>query len=194
MERGELSEYLRHDLYRYGGARARCYLLKALFPGSPGFTYTYFLRLAAAHSRRSFKGIFYRVILQHYGYKYGFQIPPNTRIGKGLYINHFGPVVINGRAEIGDNCTLGNVVTIGQMNRGPREGCPKIGSGVFIGAGAVVVGKIVIGDNVLVAPNAYVNFDVPGDSMVIGNPAVVKRHANPTAGYVCNVLASATTG
>ena len=127
---------------------------------------------------------FIRALLLHYSYKYGFQILPNTKIGKGLYIGHRGPVVINGLAEIGDNCTLTHIVNIGQTNRGKKAGCPKIGNKVFIGAGAVVVGKIVIGDNVLIAPNAYVNFDVPDNSIVTGNPAVIKQHANATEGYV----------
>ena len=47
-----------------------------------------------------------------------------------------------------------------------------------------MVGKITIGDNVLIAPNSYVNFDVPSNSMVAGNPAVVKPHNNPTEGYI----------
>jgi serine O-acetyltransferase len=93
--------------------------------------------------------------------------------------------VINGKAELGDNCTLANVLTVGQTNRGNKAGCPKIGNRVFIGAGAVLVGKIVIGDNVLIAPNAYVNFDVPSNSIITGNPAVVYPHANATESYVC---------
>ena len=51
-----------------------------------------------------------------------------------------------------------------------------------------MVGKIVIGDNVLIAPNAYVNFDVPSNSIVVGNPAVVKQHPNATETYVDYVL------
>ena len=184
MERRELKDYLRADLYRYGGAKATWYLLKALFPPLPAFRYTYILRHASVFPKHSIRGFLYRVLLQHYSYKYGFQILPNTRVGKGLYIGHRGTVVINGLAEIGDNSTLTHLVTVGQANRGERKGCPKIGNKVWIGAGAVVVGKIVIGDNVLIAPNSYVNFDVPSDSIVTGNPAVVKQDANATEGYV----------
>ncbi len=184
MERKDLGEYLRADFFRYNGAKAKCFFLKALFPPMPGFRYTYILRHAAIYPKHSVRGFFYRALLLHYTNKYGFQIPANTTIGKGLYIGHRGPVVINGKAEIGDNCTLGHVVTIGQMNRGKKTGCPKIGNRVFIGVGAVVVGRIVIGDNVLIAPNAYVNFDVPSNSVVIGNPAVIKQNANATEKYV----------
>ena len=118
MERHELKDYLRADLYRYNGAKANCYFFKAFSPSLPAFRYTYLLRHASVFPKYSMRGFVYRVLLNHYGYKYGFQIPPNTRIGKGLYIGHLGPVVINGQSEFGDNCTLTHVVTIGQTNRG----------------------------------------------------------------------------
>lgn len=184
MESFDLKEYLKADLYRYNGAMTNCYFLKALSPMLPAFRYIYLLRHASAFPKFSIKGFFYRVLLLHYGYKYGFQIPPNTKIGKGFYIGHLGPVVINGRSELGDNCTIAHIVTIGQTNRGKRAGCPKIGNKVWIGAGSVIVGKIVIGDNVLIAPNSYVNFDVPSDSIVIGNPAIVKERKDATENYI----------
>jgi len=188
MEYRDLKDYLQADLYRYGGAQANCYFLKALFPPQPAFRYTYLLRHASVFPKYSIKGLFYRALLLHYSYKYGYQILPDTRIGKGLYIGHRGPVVINGRAELGDNCTLTHIVNIGQTNRGKNTGCPKIGNNVFIGVGAVVVGKIVIGNNGLIAPNALVNFYVPDNSIVTGNPAVIKPQANATEGYVNFVL------
>ena len=184
MEHSDLKDYLRADLYRYNGARANCYFLKALSPSLPAFRYTYILRHASVFPKNSIRGFFYRVLLRNYSYKYGYQIPPTTKIGKGLFIFHRGPVVINALTEIGANCTLAHIVTIGQKNRGQRTGCPTIGDKVFIGAGAVIVGKIMIGDNVLIAPNSYVNFDVPSNSIVIGNPAIIKEHANATEGYV----------
>jgi serine O-acetyltransferase len=184
LERHDLKEYLKADLYRYNGAKANCYFFKALSPMMPAFRYTYFMRHASVFPKYSVRGFFYRALLLHYGYKYGFQIPPNTKIGKGLYIGHRGPVVINGQSELGDNCTLAHIVTIGQANRGKRTGCPKIGNKVWIGAGAVVVGKISIGDDVLIAPNAYVNFDVPSNAIVTGNPAVIREHVNATEGYI----------
>jgi len=184
MDRRDLKDYLRADLYRYSGAKATCYFLKALSPSLPAFRYTYLLRHASAFPKYSIRGLLYRALLQHYSYKYGFQILPNTRIGKGLYIGHRGTVVINGLAEIGNNCTRTHLVTIGQANRGEEKGCPKIGNKVWVGAGAVIVGKILIGDNVLIAPNAYVNFDVPSNSIVTGNPAVVKQDLNATDDYI----------
>ena len=77
-------------------------------------------------------------------------------------------------------------MTIGQENRGARKGAPVIGDNVWIGANAVIVGKIEIGNNVLIAPNAYINSDVPDDSIVIGNPAKIIHNEKATEGYIQN--------
>lgn len=68
-------------------------------------------------------------------------------------------------------------------NRG-IAGVPKIGDGVFVGINATVVGNIEIGDDVLIAPNSYVNVNVPSHSIVIGNPATIHHRDNATEGYV----------
>lgn len=122
--------------------------------------------------------------------KYDFNVPAKTRIGKGLFIGHNGPIIINGNAIIGDNCNIATGVTIGQENRGKRKGFPKIGNKVWIGTNAVIVGKITIGSNVLVAPNSYVNFDVPDNSIVIGNPGkIVKTNClDATNEYIQNII------
>ena len=123
-----------------------------------------------------------------YMYKYGFQIPVGTKIGKGFYIGHFGTLVINGKAEIGDNCNVAHNVTIGQENRGKRKGFPVIGNKVWIGTGSVIVGKIKIGNNVLIAPNSYVNTDVPSNSLAIGNPLKIVKKDNAIEGYIEHIL------
>lgn len=94
--------------------------------------------------------------------------------------------MVGNEVVIGNNCNLSPNVVIGRTNRGKHMGSPKIGNSVWIGSGAIVVGKISIGDNVLIAPNAYVNFDVPKDSIVLGNPAVVHRSLCATKEYVNN--------
>ena len=77
---------------------------------------------------------------------------------------------------------------IGQENRGKRKGTPIIGNEVWIGANAVIVGKINIGNNVLIAPLSYVNFDIPSNSIVIGNPAKIIPRENATEGYIENAI------
>lgn len=75
-------------------------------------------------------------------------------------------------------------MTIGQENRGPRKGCPVIGDYVFMGANATIVGNIKIGSDVLIAPNSFVNCDVPDHSIVFGNACIIKTKMNATEGYI----------
>ena len=77
---------------------------------------------------------------------------------------------------------------IGQQNRGKLKGAPKIGSYVWIGVNSTIVGKVEIGDDVLIAPGAYVNCDVPSHSVVIGNPCQIHHKDNATEGYINNVI------
>ncbi len=171
---------IKKDLHRYGA-------LTSIFKGfiiSEGFRYTYFLRKAHKYKKFSPLGLFYRLILKHLSYKYGFQIPAETEIGEGFYIGHFGTIVINGNAKIGKNCNIAHSTTIGQANKGPFKGCPTIGDMVWIGTGSVIVGNIKIGSNVLIAPNSFVNMNVPDNSLVIGNPAKIIYKENPTEGYI----------
>ena len=119
-------------------------------------------------------------------YKYDFNVSYKTNIGYGLFIGHNGPVIINGDTTIGNNCNIATGVTIGVENRGVRKGCPNIGNNVWIGTNAVLVGKINVGDNVLIAPNTFVNFDVPSNSIVLGNPGKIISRENATEFYITN--------
>lgn len=129
-------------------------------------------------------GKFWKLIIRYYSIKYGYQIPIDTQIGKGFYIGHVGTVVINHKAIIGEQCNVAQNVTIGMENRGSRKGCPIIGNKVWIGANSVIVGKVIIGDDVLIAPNSFINCDVPSHSVVFGNPCIIKHRENATDGYI----------
>ncbi|MFM1755949.1 MAG: hypothetical protein RL621_873 [Bacteroidota bacterium] len=179
-------DFIKHDLARYKDETRFNYLFFALL--IPGFRYTYILRKSSISKKRSLPGLFYRFLLRIHSIKYGFQINPSTRIGKGLYMGHRGTIIINSRAVIGACCNLSPGVTIGQTNRGIRKGAPIIGDYVWIGTNAVIVGAVIIGNNVLIAPNAYVNIDVPSNSIVIGNPAQIISRENATEGYIENCL------
>lgn len=67
---------------------------------------------------------------------------------------------------------------------GGRQGVPTIGNDVWIGINAIVVGKITIGDDVMIAPNSYVNCDVSSHSIAIGNLCIIKNRENATEGYI----------
>lgn len=179
-----MNQLIKDDLFRYTGQEYSHKLFLINIFLVPGFFYTYLLRKAAQKRKYSAGGIFYRLLHKRYGYKYGFQIPVNTKIEGGLYIGHFGNIVVNPKASIGHDCNLHQGVTIGQTNRGKLKGFPTIGNRVWIGPNAVIVGKILIGNNILIAPNSFVNFDVPDNSIVIGNPGKIIPSDNPVEGYI----------
>ena len=93
-------------------------------------------------------------------------------------------IVINPESEIGENCTILNGVLIGNERRGKRIGTPKLGNNVYIGSNATIVGNITIGDDVLIAPGSFINFDVPSHSVVFGNPGIIRYRKDATEGYI----------
>jgi serine O-acetyltransferase len=113
----------------------------------------------------------------------GVNLPCSARIGPGLFVPHCGMRVLHGGTEIGENCTITQGVTIGISGRGERRGVPRIGDRVYIGPNAVIVGKITVGNDVLVGANSLVNRDVPEHCTVVGVPAVVASH-HGSEGYL----------
>jgi serine O-acetyltransferase len=100
----------------------------------------------------------------------GIDLPCEVTIGRRFRIEHFGGIIISGDAVIGDDVVLRNGVTIGLKHR-DDPGSPVIGNRVDIGAGAKLLGKIRIGDDVLIGANAVVITDVPANSIAVGVPA-----------------------
>lgn len=177
-----MNRKIKADLFRHDGLSGTNGFFKGLF--IPGFRYMYLLRKAAMYKRNSLPWFFFSILKLHFSYKYGFQIPTYTDIGEGFYIGHYGTIVINAKAKIGNNCNIAHGVTIGQSNRGKMIGCPVIGNNVWIGTGAVIVGNVQIGSDVLIAPNTYVNVHVADHSLVIGNPCKIISKTNPCEGYI----------
>ena len=167
------------DLYRYYGKPEtfRQRLLRSL-----EMRYIVLLRKRQASS--GLIGKWYGVRPHFLSQKTMIQIPQCTKIGERFYIGHLGRVIINGDSVIGRNVNIATGVTIGQENRDERRGCPTIGDRVWIGTNAVVVGKIHIGDDVLIAPLAFVNFDVLSHSIVVGNPGRIIPSENATEAYI----------
>ncbi len=142
--------------------------------------------LRKAQTSHGFVKKYYHVRLAYHREKHGIEISDEVKIGKGLYIGHPYNITVNTHAVIGENCNLHKGVTIGRENRGKREGAPTIGNQVWIGINATVVGKIKIGNDVLIAPNSYVNCDIPDHSIVLGNPCMVIPKENATENYINN--------
>ena len=104
---------------------------------------------------KKFIGKIARVFLFKYSKKYGLEIG-NAKIEEGFYLGHPYNITINEESILGKN----------------------------IGVNSTVVGKIEIGNDVLIAPNTYVNFNVPSHSIVIGSPGVIIPNEKATEGYV----------
>lgn len=126
----------------------------------------------------------FRAIYEHYKIKYNTDIPAGCKIGKGFKIRHLGGIVFNPNVVIGNNVDCLNGVLLGQIDSGRKKGVPRIGNNVFLGTNSIIIGKITIGNNVIIAPGAYVNFDVPDNSIVIGNPGVIYHKDNATIDYI----------
>ena len=180
-----MDDLIASDLFRHAG-KTDFRTFWSYYLRIPGFKFLVILRKLMKCRKYTPAWILYSFLYRKYSHRYHFQMYTSTRIGKGFYIGHWGPVLIHPHAVIGDNCTISHNITIGQTNRGKSKGVPAIGNRVFIGAGAVIVGKIIIGDDVLIAPNSFVNVDVPSKSVVIGNPCTIIPKEDAVDGYVNN--------
>lgn len=107
----------------------------------------------------------------------GIEIHPGAMIGERFFIDHGMGVVIGETTEIGNDCTIYQGVTLGGTGKDTGKRHPTLGNNVLVGAGAKVLGPIVIEDNCKVAANAVVLKDIPENSTAVGIPAkVARRH------------------
>lgn len=154
---------------------ARNYLeVILLYPGLHAivaYRYAHFL-----HKHKMF--LTARIISQLARFFTGIEIHPGAKIGKGLFIDHGMGIVIGETAEVGDNCTLYQNVTLGGTGKDKGKRHPTIGNNVLIGSGAKVLGPFTVGDNSKIAANAVVLTEVPENSTAVGVPARVVRVNN----------------
>ena len=180
---------VRSDLYRHTAKTGFGVFLKGIML-NPGFQYTFWMRTCAyTRQNRIFKFVLFpiaRVILNHYIFKYGIDIPFQTQIGSGFFIGHIGGIVVNGNAVIGKNCNISHGVTLGESNRGKRKGYPVIGDHVYIGPGAMIVGSVRIGNHAAIGANCVVTKDVPDQAVVVGVPAKIISYEG-SRGYINKV-------
>jgi len=108
-------------------------------------------------------------------------INPNCRIGKGIMLDHATGFVAGETAVIGDNCSILQGVTLGGTGKADEDRHPKIGNGVLIGAGAVILGNIRIGECARVGAGSVVVKDVPPRVTVVGVPARIVGDAPPAS-------------
>lgn len=158
MERDPAAKSAWEVFFLYPGFRAVNYHRVAHFLHRRG--HTFLARLVSNIGRR----------------RTGIEIHPGATIGRGLLIDHGTGVVIGETAEIGDNVTIYQGVTLGGTGKDEGKRHPTIGNNVLIGAGAKVLGPFTVGDNSKIAANSVVLSEVPPNCTCVGSPArIVKR-------------------
>lgn len=180
----ETKKLIEADLFRvYGCASKKVRIVNRILTESnpPLFCLKLF--------RKSRKRLF-RFLYVHYSRKYAIEIPYGTQVGAGLYLPHNGRRTVNSECIIGKNVTIHPGVTLGKEVRGDRIGSPIIGDRVWIGANSTIVGGVKVGNDVLIAPGAYVNFNVKSDSIVLGNPGKIIDKEDAVSGYLKNIFDS----
>jgi serine O-acetyltransferase len=110
----------------------------------------------------------------------GIDLPCEVVLGRRFRIEHFGGIIISGDTVFGDDVVIRNNVTVGLRRTGIR-GAPTFGNRVDIGAGAVILGPIRVGDDVSIGANAVVLKDVPPNSIAVGVPAIVRPKKSNSA-------------
>jgi serine O-acetyltransferase len=146
-----------------------------LFNASFKITFWFRIGCYLKSKRNIFSKVLYAfvfMIYKHCQFKTGIQMPIGTNVGNGLCFPHFSCIVIFDECIIGKNCTVFQGVTIG-AKRGRNGGSPQIGDNVVISPGSKIIGKITIGNNVMIGANSVVVKDVPDNVVVAGNPAKV---------------------
>lgn len=175
---------IKKDLYRYIGDDCESPLVQwryVLF--TPGFQYIYLFRRAQL-ATTILGNFFWSACLKLCSWKFGIQIPAQASIGEGFRISHFGTIVVNPDVKIGKNFTISQGCLIGN-SQGKKAGVPTLGDYVQMGANSLIIGGVNVGNHVLVAPGAMVNFDVPDNCVVIGNPGkIIQRDDSPTCKYI----------
>lgn len=119
----------------------------------------------------------YRIRFKRCGLKLGFTIPLNV-FGPGLSIAHYGTIVVNENAQIGENCRIHEGVTIGSTNGSPQAA--TIGRNCFIGSGAKIIGNVRIADDVAIGAGAVVVHDILSPQVAVGGvPAkIISRNGS----------------
>ena len=180
---------IKSDIYRYAAKEFHVLLLFKVYCSVPGFKYSFWLRttklLNKIRAALPLYG-FARFVLHRLKIKYGIDIPYNTAIKSGLYIGHFGGIVVNYKTVIGKNVNINQGVTIGETYGGKYPGTPCIGDNVYLGPGSFVIGGITIGNNVAIGANTVVNSSIPDNAVVVSDAGKIISF-DTSKKYVVNI-------
>jgi len=153
--------------------------LKAQREGLLGFGFWALLVYRFGHARYRVKNrllrapwtIVYKILEKLTELMFGITIHSKATIGRRFSIEHHGCIVIHGATVIGDDCLIRHGVTLGNSGYDDPLGAPKLGNRVQVGAGAKILGRIDIGDDVVIGANAVVVHGVADRAVVGGVPA-----------------------
>lgn len=120
-------------------------------------------------------GFSYQVLHRVVRNLYGVELHRTSTIGRRVQFAHQGGIAIGRYATIGDDCLIRHGVTVGNASYTSREGWPVLGDRVSVGVGAVIFGRVHIGDDARIGPNAVVMQDVPAGSTAFVPPARVAK-------------------
>jgi len=115
---------------------------------------------------------FYEWASKWMGLVVGIHLFPDTTVGPGFYIGHYGGIWISPLATLGANCNIGPGVVIGVAGEGRDKG-PVLGDRVWVGPGAVITGEVRVGSGAVIAANSLVTSNIPENAVAIGVPARV---------------------
>lgn len=124
--------------------------------------------------------ILYRALYRKIRNNYGIDLPYTVQLGRRVIIEHHSGIIIHGNSIIGDDSIIRQGVTLGNRYLDCPYEAPIIGQRVNVGAGAKILGKVVIGDDAKIGANAVVLKDVPGNATVVGIPAKILESSSAT--------------
>lgn len=185
----DLRHYIASDLYRYLTSDSIRAFLRGWYIA--GFRYTFFMRCCRYFAAKGWiiRILYFicRAALRHYSVKYGFQIPWQTNIGPGLFIGHYGAIIVNPNSAIGANCNISVGVLLGLNHKMDADGhslgfeYPVVGNRVSLGNNCKIIGGVEVGDNCMVGVGAVVTKSLPANSVAVGCPAKVISMASSKA-------------
>lgn len=121
------------------------------------------------NTNKKIRAIIYKIMLYRLQNKYSLHIPLNS-FGEGMKIMHLGPILVNDKVTVGKDCSIH--IGVGLVAGGKSKGVPKLGNGVVLGYGSVVIGDVTIDDNIVVGANSVVTKSFYESNIAIaGNPA-----------------------
>jgi serine O-acetyltransferase len=175
-------EHFRADLERYfAHFEKRPSLLRRIYYVTQAegvwavwwFRFGQYLRQEASLPVRLLFELPYRLAEKWIGHVVGIHLYPQTPVGPGLYIGHYGGIWIAPLVKIGANCSISQGVTIGRAGNRTRDRGPELGDRVWVGPNAVITGKVKIGNGAVIGANSLVASNIPENGVAIGVPARV---------------------